>query len=132
MFPLNKIEKEPLIIATSLSIDTFYQAKEIVKIYEKRWSIETMIEHLKRGWGIDNCAVGTKRTIERTLIFCNLTFMRLMLLMYMSLRDTPNFSKSAEKILHHLSILKKLTVEKLREAVYLDFSYYLPKWAALL
>jgi len=131
VFPLNKIENDPLIIATSLSIDTFFQAKEIVKIYEKRWSIETMIEYLKRGWGIDNFMVRTKRAIERALIFCNLAFMGLMFLMYVSPRDTHNFSESAEKILHHLSILKKLTVGKLREAVYLDFLCHLPKWAAL-
>lgn len=90
-----------------------------------------MIEYLKRDWGIDNFMVRTKRAIERALIFCNLAFMSLMLLMYMSPRDTHNFSESAEKILRHLSILKKLTVGKLREAVYLDFSYHLPGWAAL-
>lgn len=130
VFPLNKIEDDPLIIATTLSIDTFFQAKEIVKIYEKRWSIETMIEYLKRGWGIDNFMVRTKRAIERALIFCNLAFMSLMILMYMSQKETHNFSESAEKILRHLSVLKKLTVGKLREAVSLDFSYHLPGWAA--
>ena len=129
--PLNKTEDDPLIIATSLSIDTFFQTKEIVKIYEKRWSIETMIEYLKRGWGIDNFMVRTKRAIERPLIFCNLAFISLMLLMYMNPKETHNFSESAEKILRHLSVLKKLTVGKLREAVSLDFSYHLPKWAAL-
>lgn len=90
-----------------------------------------MIEYLKRGWGIDNFMVRTKRAIERALIFCNLAFMSSMLLMYMSSRRTHNFSESAEKILHHLSVLKKLTVGKLREAVHLDFSYRLPEWADL-
>lgn len=130
VFPLNKIENDPLIIATRLSIDTFFQAKEIVKIYEKRWSIEIMIEYLKRGWGIDNFMMRTKRDIERALIFCNLAFISLMLLMYMSRKKTHNFSESAEKILRHLSVLKKLTVGKLREAVSLDFSYHLPGWVA--
>lgn len=131
VFPSNKIEDDPLITATSFSIDTFSQAKEIVKIYEKRWSIETMIEYLKRGWEIDNFMVRTKSAVERALIFCNLAFMGLMLLTYMSQKDSHDFSKSAEKILHHLSVLKKLTVGKLSDAVSLDFSYHLPKWAAL-
>jgi len=40
-------EEEPLILATTLPIDTFSKIIQIVRIYEARWSIEVMFEYLK-------------------------------------------------------------------------------------
>ena len=69
VFPLRK-GKDPLILATTLSIESFPKVAEVVKIYEMRWTIETMFEYLKRDWGINKSMVRTKKVIERVLILC--------------------------------------------------------------
>ena len=79
VIPLNK-RWDPLILATTLSIDKLFQIREIVKIYEGRWGIETMFEYLKRNWGLDKFMTRSEKAINRALIFCTLSFISLMLI----------------------------------------------------
>ena len=132
VFPLRK-GKDPLILATTLPIESFPKIAEVVKIYEMRWTIETMFEYLKRGWGINKFMVRTKKAIERVLILCVLAFMALMLTRYLQSRINQRFIHSAGKLLHRFSVLRKeVTIGKLREAIELDFQSQPREWVSFL
>jgi len=132
VIPLDK-RRDPLILATTLPIDKLFQVKEIVKIYEARWGIETMFEYLKRNWGLDKFMIRSKKAINRALIFCTLSFMSLMLIWCIKNRQNQRFILSAKALILRLSVLgKKLTVGKLREAMEIDFRVCPWKWAPFL
>ena len=77
--------------------------------------------------------VRTKKAIERVLILCILAYMALMLARYLQSRVNQRFIRSAEKLLHQFSILRKeVTIGKLREAIELDFQSQPWKWVSLL
>jgi len=129
VIPFDK-KKEPLIVATTLPIDTLYNVVQIVKIYEARWSIEVMFEYLKRGFGLDDFMVRAKTSISRILFLCSLAFISLTILLYKAKYSIVRF---AQRILYKFSVCpKKLTIGKLREALSLDFQNYPKKWKALL
>jgi len=132
VFPLDK-RWDPLILATTLPIDKLFQVREIVKIYEARWGIETMFEYLKRNWGLDKFMTRSKKAIDRALIFCTLAFMSLMLIWCIKNRQNQRFILSARALILQLSVLgKKLTVGKLKEAMEIDFRVCPWKWAPFL
>jgi len=132
VFPLDR-RYDPLILATTLPIDKFLKIKQIVRIYEARWGIETMFEYLKRGWGLDKFMTRTKKAINRALTFCTLAFMSLMLIWCIQNRQNQRFILSARALILHLSVLRKeLTVGKLKEAIEIDFRVCPWKWAFLL
>ena len=129
VIPFNE-EQEPLILATTLPIDTLSNIIQIVRIYETRWSIEVMFEYLKRGFGLDNFMVRAEKSINRVLFFCALAFMALTLVLY---TVKAKISRFAKRILYKLSVCpKNLTVGKLREALSLDFQDHPKKWVLLL
>jgi len=128
LFPEEE-KKEPLILATTFSVKDQREAQEIVKIYELRWGIETMLEVLK-GWGLEKFMVRKWEGIERACWLMMLAY--LILIAALILKRLRSLRNEAVKLLKKLSVIKgQLTLGKLREAIGLDWEEHRRAWRNL-
>jgi hypothetical protein len=117
---------DPLVLATTLPVDTLADAIGVARVYSWRWAIETSFETMK-AWGLARFMVRTWTAIERLLWVVALAFALLVL----ALREAPLtlLHEQATALLSRLSVCsRRLTVGKLAEAVGLDYAHHRRAW----
>jgi hypothetical protein len=122
---------DPLILGTTLSVDTLAEAREIIRVYEKRWVIETSFEILKGSFGLEKFMVREWRATERLLNLVAMAFTLLILLLESTQRNIAALLTQAVRVLKMWATFKTLTIGKLREAIALDFAEAPKAWLAL-
>lgn len=106
---------DPLVLATTLPVDTPADVKGVVRVYSWRWSIETGFESMK-GWGLGRFMVRTWQAIDRLLWIVAVAYA----LLVVAVRDGL------------LAVLgRRLTVGKLVEAIGLDYVRHRRAWATV-
>ena len=118
---------DPLVLVTTLSVESLADAKGIARIYAQRWAIETGFETM-HAWGQDRFMVRSFQAIDRLLWIVGLAHA----LMVLALRDgkLAGFRDQAKRLLKRQAVLgRRLTVGKLAQAIALDFSRRRRAWA---
>jgi hypothetical protein len=118
---------DPLVLATTLPIETLADARGVARVYSMRWAIETAFETM-HSWGQERFMVRSFEAIDRLLWIVALAHALLLL----ALRDgrLGSFRNQAVRLLRHQTVLgRRLTVGKLAEAIGLDFSRHKRAWA---
>jgi Transposase DDE domain len=118
---------DPLLLATTLPVQTPAQARAVVRLYAQRWAIETGFETM-HAWGQDAFMVRRWTAIDRLLWVLALAYTLLVLALvlcpFRRLRD------QASAVLKRLSVLgDHLTVGKLAEAIGLDYQRHHRSWS---
>lgn len=128
LFPLVSA-KEPLILATSLPVHKLKEVREVVKIYEYRWAIETTFENMKRDLHLDEFMVRDWAAIER-LLWAGAMAYTLLVALYLDAREEGRrFLEEVMQLLRQRAVMgKQLTVGKLREALALDHTDHHEEW----
>ena len=117
---------DPLVLATTLPVDTLADAIGVARVYSWRWAIETGFETMK-AWGLERFMVRTWTAIERLLWVVALAYALLVL----ALRDGPLtlLHEQATALLTRLSVRsRRLTAGKLAKATGLDYSRHHRAW----
>ncbi len=123
---------EPLILATSLPVETLEEVRAVVRMYEYRWAIETMFEALKRDWHIDEFMVRHWRAIERLLWAGAMAYMVLLLLLLDVQEESRQFLEEVRQFWRRRAVMgKDLGAGKLREALALDRADHFEDWLLL-
>jgi Transposase DDE domain len=118
---------DPLVLATTLPVDTLADLKGVVRVYSWRWAIETGFETMK-GWGLGRFMVRTWQAIDRLLWVVAVAFA----LLVVATRAGPLtlLQEQAVALLKRLAVLgRRLTVGKLAEAIRLDHERHRRAWA---
>jgi hypothetical protein len=118
---------DPLVLATTLPVDTLADVKGVGRVYSWRWAIETGFETMK-AWGLERFMVRTWQAIGRLLWVVAIAYA----LLVVAGRDGPLaiFREQAVALLKRLAVLgRRLTVGKLAEAIGLDFQRHRRAWA---
>jgi hypothetical protein len=132
LFPLGG-NAEPLLLATPLPIQTLTQVREIVRLYEWRWAIETMFENLKRELHLDEFMVRDWRAIDRLLWAGAMSYLALLVLRLTERSAGQQCLKQVLALLRQRAVMgKQLTVGKVREALALDYQDNKSDWWATL
>ncbi|MGI8424847.1 MAG: transposase [Chloroflexota bacterium] len=125
LLPLDGIT-HPLVVATTLPIETLADSKGVVRVYAWRWAIETAFETMK-AWGLGRFMVRRWQAIDRLLWLVAVAFA----LLVVATRDGPLTILRAQVIM----LLKRLatpsrrfTVGKLAEALGLDYQQHRRAW----
>jgi hypothetical protein len=119
----------PLVVATTLPVDTLADVKGVVRVYSWRWAIETGFETLK-GWGLGRFMVRKWQAIDRLLWLVAVAYA----LFVVAARDGPLalLREQAVALLKRLAVVgHRLTVGKLAEAIGLDFHRHRRAWASI-
>jgi len=84
-------EVEPLcwLLLTTMSVDSFDQACQIIEYYTRRWIIERFHFVLKSGCGVEQRQLQEVSRLERFLVLANVVAWRLLWLTYLG-RATPD------------------------------------------
>lgn len=84
-------EVEPLswLLLTTLAVDSFDQAGQIIEYYTRRWIIERFHFVLKSGCGVEQRQLQEVSRLERFLVLANVVAWRLLWLTYLG-RSTPD------------------------------------------
>ena len=117
----------PLVLVTTLPVESLAEARGIARIYAQRWAIETGFETM-HAWGQDRFMVRSFQAIDRLLWIVALAHT----LMVLALRDgkLAGFRDQAKRLLKGQTVLgRRLTVGKLAEAIGLDFVRHRRAWA---
>ncbi len=117
---------DPLVLATTLPVDTLADITGVVRVYSWRWSIETGFETMK-AWGLGRFMVRSWQAIDRLLWLVAIAYA----LLVVAARDGPLaiFREQAITLLKRLAVLgRRLTVGKLAEAIALDFARHRRAW----
>lgn len=132
LFPLVGA-KEPLILATSLSVHRLKEVREVVRLYEYRWAIETTFENMKRDLHLDEFMVRDWVAIER-LLWAGAMAYSLLIVLYLDAREESyRLLEEVMQLLRQWAVMgKELTVGKLREALALDHTDHHEQWLAAL
>jgi hypothetical protein len=128
LVPLEGIT-DPLVLATTLPIDTLADVKGVVRVYSWRWAIETGFETMK-AWGLGRFMVRAWQAIDRLLWLVAVAYA----LLVVAARDGPLaiLREQAVALLKRLAVLgRRLTVGKLAEAIGLDFHRHRRAWASV-
>jgi hypothetical protein len=128
LFPDNGTD--PLILGTTLTVDTLEEAREIIHVYEKRWVIETSFEILKGSLGLEKFMVREWRAAERLRNLVAMAFTLLILLLESTQKNIAMLLTQAVRVLKAWAVFKTLTIGKLREAIALDFAEAPNAWLA--
>jgi hypothetical protein len=118
---------DPLVLATTLPIDTLADVTGVVRVYSWRWAVETGFETLK-GWGLGRFMVRTWQAIDRLLWLVAVAYA----LLVVAARAGPLalLREQAVALLKRLAVLgRRLTVGKLAEAIGLDYGRHRRAWA---
>jgi len=117
---------DPLVLATTLPVDTMAEARAIVRLYAQRWAIETGFETM-HAWGQDRFMVRRWTTIDRLLWILAVAYALTVLAL-----DDPTlrrFRDQATALLKQLSVVAdRLTPGKLAEAIGLDYQRHQRAW----
>jgi hypothetical protein len=117
---------DPLVVATTLPVETLADVKGVVRVYAWRWSIETAFETMK-AWGLGRFMVRRWQAIDRLLWLVAVAYA----LLVVAVRDGPLaiLREQAVALLKHLAVLgRRLTVGKLAEAIGLDYHRHRRAW----
>jgi hypothetical protein len=120
---------DPLVVATTLPVETLAAVQGVVRVSSLRWSIETAFETMK-AWGLGRFMVRSWQAIDRLLWVVAVADARLVV----AARDGPLaiLREQAVALLTRLAVLgRRLTVGKLAEAIGLDFSRHRRAWASV-
>jgi hypothetical protein len=118
---------DPLVVATTLPVDTRADAIGVARVYAWRWAIETSFETMK-AWGLARFMVRTWTAIERLLWLVALAYALLVLALRAGLLTLLH--EQATALLLRLSVCsRRLTVGKLAEAIGLDYTHHCRAWA---
>lgn len=132
LFPLAR-NKEPLILATTLPIQGLWQVRAVVKLYEYRWAIETTFETMKSELHLDEFMVREWVAIERLLWAAAMSYTLLVLLYLQISEEGRRFLEEVSQLLRQRAVIgKQLTIGKLREAIFLDYTDHRKQWQAAL
>jgi hypothetical protein len=118
----------PLVLATTLPVDTLAAIKGVVRVYALRWSVETAFETMK-AWGLGRFMVRAWQAIDRLLWLVAVAYALLVL----AVREAPLtvLREQAVALLKRLAVPgRRLTVGKLAEAIGLDFRSHRRAWAS--
>jgi Transposase DDE domain len=119
---------EPLVLATTLPVDTVVQVRAIVRLYAQRWAIETGFETM-HAWGQEAFMVRRWRAIECLLWVLAVAYALVVLALYQ--RTLRAVRRQAMAVLKALSVVgDHLTVGKLAEAIGLDYQQHRKAWLA--
>lgn len=122
---------DPLILGTTLEVPTLAEARAVIQVYEKRWTIETAFETLKGAFGLERFMVRQWQAVERLLDLLSMAFAVLLLLMQGAQKNVQVLLAQAIRVLKQRAAFKAFTVGKLREAMVLDFEEHREDWYAL-
>ena len=122
---------DPLILGTTLTVDTLAEAREVIHVYEKRWVIETAFETLKGSFGLEKFMVRHWRATERLLNLVAMAFALLILLLESTQKNIVTLLAQVVRLLKAWAAFKTLTLGKFREALALDFAADPHAWLAL-
>ena len=120
---------DPLVLATTLPVETLADVKGVVRVYSLRWSIETGFETMK-GWGLGRFMVRKWQAIDRLLWLVAVAYALLVL----AVRAPPLtiLREQAVALLKRLAVLgRRLTVGKLAEAIALDYAHHRRAWSTV-
>ena len=121
---------DPLILATTLPVDTLWHVRAASKLYERRWAIETTFENMKRQLHLDEFMVRNWTAIERLLWAGAMAYSLLVLLRLQTSEEGQRFLNEVLATLRHRAVLgKHLTVGKIREALALDHTDPPTEWS---
>lgn len=117
---------DPLVLVTTLPVETLSEVRAIMRIYSLRWTIETAFETM-HAWGQDAFMVRAWRAIDRLLWTLACTYALTLLLL--TLRHLRPFRRHAIALLKERAVLgRRLTVGKLAEAIGLDYLDHRRAW----
>jgi hypothetical protein len=117
---------DPLVVATTLPVETLADVRGIVRVYAWRWAIETAFETMK-AWGLGRFMVRSWQAIDRLLWLVAVAYA----LLVVAVRDAPLalLREHAVALLKRLAVLgRRLTVGKLAEAIGLDYHRHRRAW----
>jgi Transposase DDE domain len=126
LLPLDGVT-DPLVLATTLSVDRLVDIEGVVRVYAWRWAIETAFETMK-AWGLGRFMVRRWQAIDRLLWAVAVAYA----LLVVAARDGPLtvLREQAAALLKRLAVLgRRLTVGKLAEAISLDYQRHRRAWA---
>ncbi len=117
---------DPLVLATTLPVNTVAEARAIVRLYAQRWAIETGFETM-HAWGQERFMVRRWTAIDRLLWILAVAYALPVLPLYdPTLR---RFRDQATALLKQLSVVgEHLTPGKLAEAIGLDYQRHQRAW----
>jgi DDE family transposase len=120
---------DPLVLATTLPVQTLAQARTVVRLYAQRWAIETGFETM-HAWGQDAFMVRHWTAIDRLLWVLALAYALLVLALTLTAPPFRHLRAQAIAVLTRLSVVgDHLTVGKLAEAVGLDYQRHQRAWS---
>lgn len=118
----------PLVLVTTLPVESLVEARGIARIYAQRWAIETGFETM-HAWGQDRFMVRGFQAIDRLLWIVGIAHVLMVLAMREDRLATSR--DQARRLLRLQAVLgRRLTVGKLAEAIGLDFGKHRRAWAA--
>jgi hypothetical protein len=112
---------DPLILGTKLAFATVQEARAVIRVYEKRWLIETSFDTMKGAFGLEKFTVRKWQAIDRLLNLVALAFTVSTLLMNSSQKNVQRLLSQAVHVFNRWAGFKTLTLRKLREPMALDF-----------
>lgn len=120
---------DPLVVASTLPVETLADIKGVVRVYAWRWAIETAFETMK-AWGLSRFMVRSWQAIDRLLWLVAVAYA----LLVVAARDAPLaiLREQAVALLKRLAVLgRRLTVGKLAEAIGLDYYRHRRAWTTV-
>jgi hypothetical protein len=122
-------QSEPLVLVTTLPVETVAQARAIVRLYARRWAIETGFETM-HAWGQDRFMVRSWTAIERLLWVVAVAYALVVLALHTP--SVQHFRTQAAALLKQLSVVgDRLTAGKLAEAIGLDYACHARAWLSV-
>lgn len=124
--------RPPIFLATSLPIATLQEVATIVRLYSKRWAIETFFFQLKQSLGAGGFRVfGSWRTMDRLLAVAHMAMLALQLIHLSARRRHRAFWDSAVDVLARWSLRPpSLRLTQMLEAIALDFLQRRQAWGS--
>jgi hypothetical protein len=117
---------DPLVVATTLPVETLADVRGVVRLYAWRWAIETAFEAMT-SWGLGRFMVRSWQAIDRLLWLVAVAYA----LLVVAVRDGPLtlLREQAIALLKRLAVASRsLTVGKLAEAIGLDYQRHRRAW----
>lgn len=117
---------DPLVLATTVPVQTPAQARAVVRLYAHRWTIATAFETM-HAWGQDAFMVRAWTAIDRLLWVLALAYA--LLVLALTLCSFGRLRAQAIALLQRLRVVgDHLTVGKLADAIGLDYQRHARAW----
>lgn len=123
--------RPPIFLATTLPISNIEEVSMIVKLYSKRWSIETFFFQFKQSLGAGGFRVFSSwRKMDRLLAVAHMAMLALQILYLTARKRHRKFWDSAIEVLARWSIRpSEMILTQLLEAIALDYLFDRRAWA---